>query len=136
LLRDGVSPEEVEAVLPTYVKKYRAESKNVHHYKLQPLADVHFNPKYDGKISKTVAHILWIFGKEFPRLVFIAFLVAVPVGWWPMSRWLENYAYRVRMAWWIFGLEVVIILVLVIITVGYQSVKTALANPVRSLRVE
>lgn len=87
-------------------------------------------------LGGSVGHILWIFGKEFSRLVFIAFLVAAPIGWWLMSRWLENYAYRVEMTWWIFGLEVSIILVLVIVTVGYHSVKTAMANPVRSLRTE
>ena len=87
-------------------------------------------------LGGSVTHILWIFGKEFSRLVMIAFLIAAPTGWWIMSRWLENFAYRVEMTWWIFGLEVSIILVLVVITVGYRSVSTALANPVRSLRAE
>ncbi|MFD1140442.1 ABC transporter permease [Larkinella insperata] len=58
-LKPGVSPEQVEQVLPAYVKKYRPTSKNVHHYKLQPLADIHFNPRYGGTISKSN---LWILG--------------------------------------------------------------------------
>ncbi|HET7180456.1 MAG TPA: ABC transporter permease, partial [Chryseosolibacter sp.] len=59
-LRPGVNPVEVEKVLPAYVKKYRPKSKNVHVYKLQPLSDVHFNPQYNGKISKTVLSLLSI----------------------------------------------------------------------------
>ena len=58
-LRPGVSPTQVENVLPAYVKKYRPTSKNVHHYKLQPLADVHYNPRYEGQMPRTV---LWILG--------------------------------------------------------------------------
>ncbi|WP_138990784.1 ABC transporter permease [Larkinella sp. C7] len=58
-LRPGVSPDEVEKVLPAYVKKYRPTNKNVHHYKLQPLADIHFNARYGGVITKTN---LWVLG--------------------------------------------------------------------------
>ncbi|HTF17566.1 MAG TPA: ABC transporter permease [Chryseolinea sp.] len=61
-LRPGVNPSDVEKVLPAYVKKYRAESKNVHHYHLQPLADVHFNPLYDGQMSIRTIWILSVVG--------------------------------------------------------------------------
>jgi predicted permease len=61
-LQRGVIPAEVEAVLPAYVKKYRAESKNVHHYKLQRLDDMHFNPDYQGRMSKTTIWILAVIG--------------------------------------------------------------------------
>jgi putative ABC transport system permease protein len=62
LLLPGVIPGEVEKALPAYVKKYRAENKNVHHYKLQPLDDMHFNPKYEGRMSKTTIGVLAIIG--------------------------------------------------------------------------
>lgn len=58
-LRPGVSSAQVEQVLPAYVKKYRPTNKNIHHYKLQPLSDVHFNPQYGGQMSKS---ILWVLG--------------------------------------------------------------------------
>ncbi|MCW5911656.1 MAG: ABC transporter permease [Cyclobacteriaceae bacterium] len=83
-----------------------------------------------------VSQILWIFGKEFSRLVIIAFLIAAPVGWMLMSRWLSLYAYKVDMGIWIFMLELAIILGVVLLTVGYRSVRAALANPVESLRTE
>ena len=62
LLRKGVNPAQVEKVLPTYVKKYRHNSKNVHHYKLQPLADIHFNAQYDGQMSKRNIWVLSLIG--------------------------------------------------------------------------
>src|SRR5688572_1386417 len=61
-LQPGVTTTEVETVLPAYVKKYRAESKNVHHYKLQPINDVHFNPRYEGVMSKTNLSVLGLIG--------------------------------------------------------------------------
>ena len=61
-LQPGVTTTEVETVLPAYVKKYRAESKNVHHYKLQPMNDVHFNPQYQGVMSKTNLGVLGLIG--------------------------------------------------------------------------
>ena len=62
LLRKGVNPAQVEKVLPAYVKKYRPNSKNVHHYKLQPLADIHFNAQYDGQMSKRNIWVLSLIG--------------------------------------------------------------------------
>jgi putative ABC transport system permease protein len=61
-LRPGVSPEQVEQVLPAYVKKYRPTSKNVHHYRLQPLADVHFDARYGGVMTKTNLWVLALIG--------------------------------------------------------------------------
>jgi ABC-type antimicrobial peptide transport system permease subunit len=83
-----------------------------------------------------VAQILWIFGKEFSRLVLIAFLLAAPVGWFLMSRWLETYEYKVSITPWVFVLELSVIFAIVLFTVGYQSLKAALMNPVNSLRAE
>ncbi|HRG07638.1 MAG TPA: ABC transporter permease, partial [Cyclobacteriaceae bacterium] len=83
-----------------------------------------------------VAQILWIFGKEFTVLVAIAFLIAAPVGWYVMSQWLSNYAFKVDISIWMFALELFIVAVVVTVTVGYRSIKAVVANPVESLRSE
>jgi ABC-type antimicrobial peptide transport system permease subunit len=87
-------------------------------------------------LGGSVAHILWIFGKEFFRLVVVAFLLAAPIGWWIMSQWLENYEYAIKMTWWIFAMEVSIISFIALITVGFRSALAAMVNPVNSLRAE
>lgn len=87
-------------------------------------------------LGGSVSQILIIFGKEFSRLVLIAFLLAAPIGWWMMSRWLENYEYSVDINVWIFLLEISIISFIVLFTVGFRSVKAALMNPVSALRTE
>jgi predicted permease len=87
-------------------------------------------------LGGNVSQILWIFGKEFSTLIVIAFLIAAPIGWLLMNRWLTNYAYKVNIGIWVFGLELLIILGVVLITVGYRSLKAVVANPVDSLRSE
>jgi len=62
LLRPNIQPQQVEAVLPAYVKKYRSTSKNVHHYKLQPLSDIHFNAQYGGQMEKKNLWVLSLIG--------------------------------------------------------------------------
>ena len=74
--------------------------------------------------------------RDFLKLVLIALLLAAPVAWWAMNQWLEDFAYRVQLGWWIFALAGVIAIVVTFLTVCTQSVKAALANPVRSLRSE
>ncbi|MBX2915411.1 MAG: ABC transporter permease [Cyclobacteriaceae bacterium] len=83
-----------------------------------------------------VAQILWIFGKEFTVLVAVAFLIAAPVGWYVMSQWLSNYVFKVDISIWMFVLELFIVAIVVMVTVGYRSVKAVVANPVESLRSE
>ena len=87
-------------------------------------------------LGGSVSHILWIFGKEFSRLILIAFLVAAPAGWFMMSRWLENYAFHVDMSLWILAVEIGIIGVIVLFTVGFKAARSALMNPVKALRTE
>ena len=73
---------------------------------------------------------------EFLRLVFIAFLIAAPLAGWVMNRWLEVFAYRVSLQWWMFALSGVLAVGIVLLTVGYQALRAALANPVNNLRGE
>jgi ABC-type antimicrobial peptide transport system permease subunit len=87
-------------------------------------------------MGASVFNILWIFGKEFFRLIVIAFFIAAPIGWWTMSRWLDNYEYGFNMTGWIFVIELAVICVIAFLTVGFRSGKAALANPVNSLRAE
>ena len=87
-------------------------------------------------LGGSLAHILWIFGKEFFRLIVIAFVVAAPIGWWVMSRWLENYEYRFNFTFWIFVMEIAVISFIALLTVGFRSAQAAMTNPVNSLRTE
>jgi putative ABC transport system permease protein len=87
-------------------------------------------------LGGSVSQILWIFGKEFSRLIVIAFLLAAPAAWMLMSRWLEHYAYHIDFTAWIFVSEVLIISVIVMLTVGFKAARSALMNPVKALRTE
>jgi ABC-type antimicrobial peptide transport system permease subunit len=83
-----------------------------------------------------VPDILWIFGKEFFRLLVIAFLIAAPVGGWFMHRWLEDFVYRIPLDATVFLLALAATIIIATLTIGYRTVRSALANPVKSLRSE
>lgn len=74
--------------------------------------------------------------KDFFKLVMLSILVALPVSWYIMNRWLENFAYHVGYSWWMFGLPAVLVLAVAFISVSSHVVKAALANPVKSMRTE
>ncbi|MDB5009098.1 MAG: Macrolide export ATP-binding/permease protein MacB, partial [Mucilaginibacter sp.] len=69
-------------------------------------------------------------------LVFIASIIALPVAWFSMNNWLRDFAFRINISWWILVIAGVTALIIAFITVSFQSVKAALANPVKSLRSE
>lgn len=73
---------------------------------------------------------------DFLKLVLIAIVIATPVAWYFMNMWLQNYAYRTQMSWWIFGLSGILAVVIALITISFQAIKAAVANPVKSLRTE
>jgi len=80
---------------------------------------------------------LWgLLSKDFLRLVFLSMLISMPLVFWVMHRWLEHYAYRTPLSWWIFASAGAGILLITLLTVSFQSLKAALMNPVRSLRSE
>ena len=80
--------------------------------------------------------MLVLVSKEFLVLVFIAFVIAIPVTWWGMHKWLQDFAYRINISWWIFVLAAVMALLIALVTVSFQAIKAAVANPVKSLRTE
>lgn len=87
-------------------------------------------------LGATVANIVALLSKDFLRLVMIGFLIAVPVAWYTMNQWLQNFAYRIEIGAGIFLISGVVALLIAFMTVSWQSVKAAVANPVNSLRSE
>lgn len=87
-------------------------------------------------LGASVENILWLFGKEFVRLVIIAFVLAAPLAWWVMTKWLAEFKYKIELGAGIFALAIAATLLIAAITVGYRSLRAALMNPVRSLRSE
>jgi ABC-type antimicrobial peptide transport system permease subunit len=87
-------------------------------------------------LGASLTNILFLFSKEFILLITLAFLIAAPVGYFVMHNWLENFAYQIRIGGNIFIIAIFSSFVIAACTIAYQSVKTALANPVKSLRTE
>lgn len=87
-------------------------------------------------LGASVASIIGLLSGDFIKLVLIAILIATPLGWWGMSRWLDSFAYRVNIHWWIFGLAGLSAVVIALLTVGFLALKAARMNPVRSLKAE
>ncbi len=74
--------------------------------------------------------------KDFLKLVFIAFILAIPIAWYTMTQWLEGFAFHIELQWWMFILAGLIVLMVALSTVSYQSLRASLSNPVKSLRTE
>ncbi|MVM32566.1 FtsX-like permease family protein [Spirosoma sp. HMF4905] len=87
-------------------------------------------------MGATVNQVLWLFGKEFSKLMLIGFVLAAPLGWFLMRGWLNGYAYHIDFSWWVFALALGMIVVITLATVSYQSLKAAITNPAKSLRTE
>lgn len=87
-------------------------------------------------LGASVLGITKLLSKDFLQLVIISFIIAAPLSYWSMYNWLQDYPYRVTLQWWVFVLAAVIAVAIALLTVSYQAVKAALANPVKSLRTE
>jgi putative ABC transport system permease protein len=83
-----------------------------------------------------VFNLTTLLSKDFIRLVIIAIVIATPIAWWAMSKWLEAFAYRVSISWWMFAIAGSLAILIAILTVSFQAIKAAVANPVKSLRTE
>lgn len=87
-------------------------------------------------LGASMGHIVAIFSKEFISLILIAFVIAVPVAWYSMNSWLQDFAFRVEIGWSVFAIGITSTLFITILTVGYRSILAASANPVDSLKNE
>jgi putative ABC transport system permease protein len=87
-------------------------------------------------IGASAANMVAMLSKDFLKLVIISLLVATPLAWWFMNHWLQGFAYRITIGWWVFALAGIISLFIALITVSFQAIRAAMANPVISLRSE
>lgn len=83
-----------------------------------------------------ISEVLVMLNKEFVKWVAIAFVIAIPIAYYAMDKWLENFAYKTEISWWIFALSGLLAMVIALLTVGWQSWKAAKRNPVEALRYE
>jgi ABC-type antimicrobial peptide transport system permease subunit len=87
-------------------------------------------------LGASVQSIVYLFSKEFTILIGIAFLIAAPVGYYLMNKWLSGFYYHTNLGWEIFLIAMIISVIIAWMTVGYKAIKAAIANPVKSLRTE
>ena len=83
-----------------------------------------------------VGRIVGLLAQDFIKLVFIAIVIATPLAWFAMYKWLQAYAYHITIGWWVFVLAGLIAVIIAFATISFQSIKAAIANPVKSLRAE
>ena len=87
-------------------------------------------------LGASVANIVRLMSSDFLKLVVVAIIIASPIAWWAMHAWLSNYAYKIDITWWIFVAAGGLIVLIALATISFQSIKAAMANPVKSLRTE
>jgi len=87
-------------------------------------------------LGASVSNIVLLLSKDFVKLVIVAFVIASPIAWFVMHRWLENFAYRININWWIFILAGLLAVFIALATVSFQAIRAAVVSPVKSLRTE
>lgn len=87
-------------------------------------------------LGASIPTIAGLLSKDFLKLVIIAAVIAFPLAWWAMQSWLQDFAYRATISWWVYALAGVLAVLVALATVSYQAIKAAMANPVKSLRTE
>ena len=87
-------------------------------------------------LGANIPSIISLLSKDFLLLIMIAIVVASPLAWYAASTWLQDFVYRIKIEWWVFVLAGVVALGIALLTISFQAVKAALANPVKSLRTE
>jgi putative ABC transport system permease protein len=87
-------------------------------------------------LGASVQGIVQMLSKDFIKLVAIAFVLAAPLAWWAMNSWLQSFAYRISISWWVFVLAGLGAVFIALITVSFQAIKAAIANPVKNLKME
>ena len=87
-------------------------------------------------VGASVRNIAFMLSKDFLKLVFIAMLIAFPIAWWAMNEWLQSFAYRITIGPGVFIISGGTIVLITLLTISFQAIKAAVANPVKSLRTE
>jgi putative ABC transport system permease protein len=87
-------------------------------------------------LGASVTSIVFLLSKNFLKMVVIASLIAFPLAWWIMNKWLQNFAYRINISWWMFALAGFVAVVIALFTISFQSIKAAVTNPIKNLRTE
>ncbi len=87
-------------------------------------------------LGASISSITMLIAKNFLQLVGIAIVIAIPLAWWAGNKWLQDFAYRINISWWVFIIAAIVALLIALITVSSQTIKAALSNPVKSLRSE
>jgi putative ABC transport system permease protein len=87
-------------------------------------------------LGASINQVLVLLSKEFLLLVCVAFIISIPVTWWAMYNWLNNFAYRINMSWWIFLAAGLLAVLIALMAISFLAIKAAVANPVKSLRTE
>ena len=87
-------------------------------------------------LGASVSSIVTLLSKDFLKLVLVAILIASPIAWWAMNKWLQDFAYKIDIEWWVFALAGLLAVGIALLTVSFQSIRAALMNPVKSLRSE
>ncbi|MBS1597339.1 MAG: ABC transporter permease [Bacteroidetes bacterium] len=87
-------------------------------------------------LGASSGNIVYLFSKEFIILITVAFAIATPIAWYYMHQWLQDYAYRINISWWLFAAGGLAAIIIALTTISFQAIKAASANPVKSLRTE
>ncbi len=87
-------------------------------------------------LGANVVSVFALLSKEFIQLVVLAFVIATPLAWWLTNNWLQNYTYKIEVRWWVFAIAGFAAIMIALITISFQTIKAAIANPVKSLRTE
>jgi putative ABC transport system permease protein len=87
-------------------------------------------------LGASVSNIVRLLSADFLKLVLVALIIAIPVAWFAMNKWLQDFAYRIDISWWVFPLAGIIAVLIAFFTISFQAIKASVANPVKSLRTE
>lgn len=87
-------------------------------------------------LGATISSIGLLLSRDFIKLVMIAAVIAFPIAWWAMNKWLQDFAYRISISWWVFAAAALAALVIALFTISFQAIRAAIANPVNSLKTE
>lgn len=87
-------------------------------------------------LGASITSIVQLISNNFLKLVLLANIIALPIAWWAVNQWLQNFAYHIEIQWWVFAIAVLATLLIALLAVGFQAIKAAIANPTKSLRSE